>query len=195
MLRAGANWAILAAVAVTWTLGCIEPAPGAGGKQREAGGRETRRRETSAYLQPAARPAHPAHAVFGNAIELVGWDLEPPAPAPGEWVTLTLYWRALDELDTSWRVFVHLDGREGQERIHGDHPPAAGTYPTDRWHRGDVVRDPVRIRVPRGYRGEALDAWVGWFSGETRLRITNPGEVRQDGDDRLLLAVVSLARR
>jgi hypothetical protein len=173
---------------VTLGAGCIERAPGAGGR-REGFDRGA----VSRYLNPVARPEHPARAVFGEVIELAGWSLEPERLSPGRAATLTLYWRALDEMETGWRVFVHVDGREGQARIHGDHSPAAGTYPTDVWRKGDLVRDPVRLSIPAGIRGDALDVWIGWYTGEERLHITNAGEVRHDGSDRLLLAVLPLA--
>lgn len=168
--------------------GCIERAPGSGGRRRTFD-----RGAASRYLNPAARPEHAAHAVFGGAIELVGWDLEPERLSPGQAATLTLHWRALDEMETGWRVFVHLDGREGQGRINGDHWPAGGTYPTDVWRKGDLVRDPVRFSIPAGFRGDGVDAWIGWYAGEERLHITNAGEVRHDGNDRLLLAALPLA--
>jgi hypothetical protein len=168
--------------------GCIERAPGAGGRRQNFD-----RAAASRYLNPAARPEHAAHAIFGSVIELVGWDLEPERLSPGRAATLTLYWRALDEIETGWRVFVHVDGHEGQERIHGDHWPAGGTYPTDAWRKGDLVRDPVRFSLPPDFHGDAVDAWIGWYAGEERLHIANAGEVRHDGNDRLLLAVLPLA--
>jgi len=180
--------ALLAAGLAALAAGCIERAPGAGGRRRSFD-----RGAASRYLNPVARPQHAAHAVFGGAIELVGWDLDPERLEPGRAATLTLYWRSLEETETGWRVFVHLDGREGQERIHGDHWPAGGAYPTDAWRKGDLVRDPVVFSVPAGFRADAVDAWIGWFAGEERLRISNAGEVRHDGSDRLLLAALPLA--
>ena len=180
--------ALLAAGLAALAAGCIEPAPGAGNRHRSVD-----RSAASRYLNPAARPQHAAHAVFGGAIELVGWDLEPERLEPGHAATLTLYWRSLEEMETGWRVFVHLDVHEGQERIHGDHWPAGGTYPTDAWRKGDLVRDPVRFSVPPGLRADGVDAWIGWYAGEERLHISNAGEVRHDGSDRLLLAVLPLA--
>ncbi len=164
---------------------CVERAPGSGGRRATFV-----RRPAARYLAPPEAPRHPAHAIFGGAIELVGWSLEPEPLERGRPATLTLYWRAQNELEASYQVFVHLDGREGEDRIHGDHPPAGGTLPTEAWRRGDLVRDPVRVAIPPGYRGEALDLWVGWYAGAERLAIANAGEVRHDGENRLLLAAV-----
>lgn len=167
---------------------CVERAPGAARRARE-------RAAAAAFLGPAAPPRHAARAVFGNVIALDGWDLEPETFSPGTDATLTLRWRALDEVEGAWKVFVHVDGRAGQPRINADHWPAGGTWPTDAWARGEPVRDPVRFAVPERYPGTALDVWVGFYQGEERLAITNVGEVQHDGRDRLFLATIPLAPR
>ncbi len=167
---------------------CVEPAPGSGGARRTAD-----RAAAAAYLGPADPPRHPARAVFGTVIAREGWDLAPESLAPGASATLTLHWRALDEVEGSWKVFVHLDSRVGQPRINADHWPAGGTWPTGSWSRGDRVRDPVRFTVPAGWRGESLDVWVGWYRGEERLGIVDAAGVRNDGRDRLFLATIPLA--
>lgn len=168
---------------------CVEPAPGSGAARRTPD-----RAAAAAWLDPGTPPRHAARAVFGNVIALDGWDLEPERLAPGASATLTLRWRALDEVEGTWKVFVHVDSRVGQPRINADHWPAGGAWPTDAWARGDRVRDPVRFTVPAGWGGEALDLWVGWYQGEERLRIVNAAEARSDGRDRLFLATVPLAR-
>ena len=168
---------------------CVERAPGSGGARRARD-----RSAAMTFLGPAAPPRHVARAVFGNVIALDGWDLEPETLSPGAGATLTLRWRALDEVEGSWKVFVHVDGRVGQPRIIADHWPAGGTWPTDAWVRGESVRDPVRFAIPEGYPGTAIDIWVGFYQGEERLRIVNADEARTDGRDRLLLATVPLGR-
>ncbi|HEU4381860.1 MAG TPA: hypothetical protein VFR85_00045 [Anaeromyxobacteraceae bacterium] len=167
---------------------CVERAPGSGSARPQPD-----RAAAAAWLSPGALPRHASRAVFGNVIALDGWDLEPEALSPGVTATLTLHWRALDEVEGAWKVFVHVDGRAGQPRINADHLPAGGAWPTDAWSRGDRVRDPVRFGVPPGWRGEALDVWVGWYQGEERLRIVNAAELRTDRRDRLFLTSIPLA--
>ncbi len=168
---------------------CVERAPGSGATRRAPD-----RSAAAAFLRPATSPRHPTRAVFGNVIALDGWDLVPETLSPGTSATLTLRWRALDEVEGTWRVFVHVDGRAGQPRINADHWPAGGTWPTDAWVRGEAVLDPVSFTIPERYPpGDALDIWVGFYRGEERLKIVNTGEVRHDGRDRLFLATVPLA--
>jgi hypothetical protein len=56
------------------------------------------------------------------------------------------------------------------------------------------VRDRVRFAVPGDFRGEVLDAWVGWYVGSERLHLSDPGASRHDGHDRLLLAPLPVSR-
>jgi hypothetical protein len=141
-------------------------------------------------VRGGVRPRFPAGARLGGTIELVGLDAEPPELRAGEPVALTLYWRALDPVDGRWRVFVHVDARDGRARLHGDHAPAGGAFPTSAWARGDLVRDPVSIRVPSDWTAGWADVWVGLHDGEERLEVTAPGPLRTDGEQRLLAATL-----
>ncbi|HZX96852.1 MAG TPA: hypothetical protein VFE90_20195 [Myxococcales bacterium] len=142
-------------------------------------------------LLPAPADVVPIGAVFGNAAELVAYKLEPPQLAPGQRSKLTLYWRCRAEMET-WHIFVHLDDAGGAgERIHAEHDPAGGRFPTDAWKPGDVIADSFEF-VP-GSR--PLILFVGLYSqGENRLPLNTPGRGRDDGNNRLLAGVLPVAR-
>jgi hypothetical protein len=135
----------------------------------------------------------PVSAVFGNAIELVGYRLEPAALVPGQAARVTFFWRCRAELNEPWHVFVHLDDATGSGmRINGDHDPATGRFPTDAWRVGDVIADPIVFGVDRF----PLMLFVGFYSaGESRLPLSTPGRGRSDGHDRLLAGILPLARQ
>lgn len=174
--------ALLAALTIS---GCIERAPGSAARTRERGS------TASKYtVAGAVSPQVRNRAIFGGVIELVGYDLEPARVAPGETATLTFFWKAITEVDAQYKVFVHLDGREGQSRINGDHFPAEGRYMTDAWRPGDVVRDRIRFTVPSGFRGDMIDMWIGWFNGEERLHVTNPQDTQHDGEHRVFAGMI-----
>lgn len=140
---------------------------------------------------PPPPDAHPVGAVFGNAAELLAWKLEPPALVPGQRARLTLYWRCRAELD-AWHIFVHLDDAAGTgDRIHAEHDPAGGRFPTDAWKPGDFIADSFFF-VP-GH--DPLLLFLGFYSqGEMRLPLTSPGRGRDDGNNRLLVGVLPVAR-
>jgi hypothetical protein len=132
---------------------------------------------------------HPVGAVFGGAAELVGYRVQPATLAPGQRAHLTLVWRCRAEMDL-WHVFVHLDDAAGN-RIHAEHDPAGGRYPTDAWRPGDLISDVV-VFTPGT---SPLMMYVGFYTqGENRLHLDSPGRGRDDGRDRLLAGVLPIAR-
>ena len=132
---------------------------------------------------------NPVGAVFGGAAELVGYRLEPATLVPGQRARLTLVWRCRAEMDL-WHVFVHLDDGVGN-RIHAEHDPAGGRYPTDAWRPGDLISDDV-VFTPGT---SALMMYVGFYTqGENRLHLDSPGRGRDDGRDRLLVGVLPIGR-
>src|ERR1700730_14697191 len=128
---------------------------------------------------------------FGNAAELVGYRLEPPQLVPGQGARLSLFWRCRSELEP-WHVFVHLDDAQGSgARIPAEHDPAQGRSPTDAWRPGDLVADPIAF-APGAH---PLNLFVGFYTqGDSRLPITSPGRGRDDGQSRLFLGTLELAR-
>jgi hypothetical protein len=135
--------------------------------------------------------AVPVGAVFAGAAELAAYKTEPPQLVPGQRFRLTLYWRCRTALE-AWHVFVHLDDPSGGDaRIHAEHDPAGGRYPTDAWRPGDLVADSVMVTAGR----TPLALYLGFFSnGENRLQLDSPGRGRDDGNNRLFAGLLQLAR-
>ena len=152
--------------------------------------REVDRGALSDVLLTAVPPGlTPLGAVFGGSAELVGYRLEPAALVPGQRTRLTLVWRCRAEMD-SWRIFVHLDDPAGS-RIHAEHDPAGGRYPTDAWRPGDLVADAI-VFTPGT---NPLRFYVGLYTqGENRLHLDSPGRGHDDGKDRLLAGVLPAGR-
>ena len=141
-------------------------------------------------MVPPPPDATPVDAVFGNSAELLAYKLEPPALVPGQRAKMTLYWRCKAEMD-AWHIFVHLDDATGTgERIHAEHDPAGGRFPTDAWKPGDLIADTfwfVPVRNP-------LLFYLGFYTqGDNRLTLNTPGRGRDDGNNRLLAGVLPLA--
>jgi len=141
-------------------------------------------------LVPPPADATPVGAVFGNAAELVGYKLDPPQLAPGQRTRLTFYWRCRAELE-AWHIFVHLEDAGGTgERIHAEHDPAGGRFPTDAWKPGDTIADAFYFVANK----DPLILYLGFYSqAEARLPITSPGRGRDDGTSRLVAGVLPLA--
>lgn len=108
---------------------------------------------------------------FEDKIELVGWMVDPREPSPGSPMTMTLFWKALDDNLANWRVFVHIDA--AGQRIHGDHDPVEGLFPTRNWRKGDLVRDDHKVVVKRTISPARFTFYAGLYRGSTRMKITD----------------------
>ena len=82
---------------------------------------------------------------LGNVATLVGADLQMP-PSPNHPITVTLVWRAETETHTSYRVFLHLIGTDGQLVAQSDGVPAEWARPTTGWLPGEYITD-VRVLI------------------------------------------------
>jgi len=149
-----------------------------------------------AYHIPAGEtavsgPQHTVDAVWDEQIVLLGYDLPQESAAPGEEITVTLYWSPLREIDTRYTVFVHLLGEEnpatgsplwGQK----DSEPCLGFYPTAVWREGEIIRDEVNFTVAADAPPGMYDLAVGLYTWPdfTRLRV---GE-----DDTYMLAQIAI---
>jgi hypothetical protein len=85
--------------------------------------------------------AHKIEANFGDRATLLGYNLSPTSPQPGETLQLTLYWRAEKEMNRSYKVFAHLLDSEGRISAQHDAVPADWTRPTTGWLPGEIVTD------------------------------------------------------
>ncbi len=141
---------------------------------------------TGSILLEATPPdMQPVGAVFGGRAKLLGTTLDPARPTPGRQVTVTFYWTAVGPMEEEYQVFLHGDAvGEKQSRIHGDHFPAGGRYPTDVWREGDVIRDEFTIFIPPGYGGKHLGLFTGLYKGDHRVPLTDGGVRPQTGDNR-----------
>jgi 4-amino-4-deoxy-L-arabinose transferase-like glycosyltransferase len=151
-------------------------------------GRENENFLAKYVLAAPPRTQHPVHAMFEDKIELVGYDLELPHGAyvgAGESFKVTWYWRALHPIPGGFQIFLHVDG-QGQ-RLNGDHEAVDGKYPTRLWDTGDVVVDEQTLAVPANYRPGEYTMFIGFYAGETRLRIV---EGPKDDSNRVPAGVV-----
>ncbi|MEL6181587.1 MAG: carbohydrate-binding family 9-like protein, partial [Myxococcota bacterium] len=134
-------------------------------------------------------------ANFGGSIDMLGLDVSPAKPKPGQEVTLTWYWRCTQEMSVNWQVFVHFDnGGPPAMRQGMDHHPVRDLYQTTRWKKGQIIKDIQKVRVRADYPGGKGEFWVGlWNPAKgSRMELTNPGDVKHDGQNRVLIGTVDL---
>ena len=126
-----------------------------------------------------------ANVVFDSSIKLLGYTMVPAKPKPGTTVKVTYYWTPLKLTAENFLIFIHGDGVDRkQSRIHGDHYPARGAYPTDVWRIGDIIADEMNITIPMGYGARHLGLFSGLYIGKRRLTITSAGSRPKTSDNR-----------
>ncbi|MCL5025884.1 MAG: glycosyltransferase family 39 protein, partial [Chloroflexi bacterium] len=149
----------------------------------------------------ALRVRHPLDVRLGDAIALLGYDLDTDeyqvrdtrtlvaltdnpiqlsfpkcTYRASDTVEFTLYWRALHPLEGDYTVFVHLQDAAGRLWGQADGQPAMGSHPTSRWRAGEVIVDKYRLRIDGAAPPGDYSLRVGMYLLSTmeRLGVSGP---------------------
>jgi hypothetical protein len=173
--------AFLAAFALLGESACIVEAPG-GDKSPP---------RTQAVVPQVPPLSTTIGANLDGKVELAASSIVPGRISPGEQAKVTFYFKVLEELDKDYMVFVHVEDAEGRSvRLNLDHRPAGGTYPTTQWRKSETVKDEFFLTLPAGISSKRLNLWAGLWEPQADVRLTlrNPDSVRNDGNNRVLVA-------
>ena len=91
---------------------------------------------------------NPVDIKFGDQMALIGFELDKRVVAPGESLTVTLWWEALDDPVLDYTVFVHYILPPDATWAQKDEEPQDGASPTSGWAKGDVIDDRYTIALP-----------------------------------------------
>ena len=115
--------------------------------------------------------------VFGDAIRLVGSEVDAAEVGVGGAATVTLYWEALQPIDRVYAVYVHLIDDDGVIEAQRDTYPGLGRYPTPLWRPGQVFADRIPLYVPEtAYAPLDTDVRVGLYGSDGQRLATSSGE-------------------
>ena len=112
--------------------------------------------------------AHPLHARFGDALELLGYDyvIYNAVHAQQLPATVTTYWRVLRPLEDGLNISLFFSRDDGAIVYHYEGPTATGLwYPPSRWQPGEVIR----IETPVLSVGRLRDVMVAVVAGGRSL--------------------------
>jgi hypothetical protein len=133
----------------------------------------------------------PTNVSFGEAITLLGLQAPSRSAAtlqvvPGQPLTISLVWQALDLVDRDYTITVQLLDEQQQVLVQRDGIPGSGAAPTGSWAVGEVVVDEITLDIPAGADPGPSQLLVALYHLETgeRLRLPN-------GLDHLTIPVVS----
>ena len=91
---------------------------------------------------------NPIAVNFSDKIELIGYDLSAQIAAPGESITLTLYWRGMKDMKDDYVVFANIINKATLTKYAASNAmPANWTRPTSTWAVGEIVEDVHTLTV------------------------------------------------
>jgi hypothetical protein len=136
--------------------------------------------------------AQACQASLGDSVDLLGYDVETVVKL-GENVEVTLYWRARQEMETSYKVFVHLYDARGEILAQQDRVPGLGARPTTAWQQGEVLADRYSLPVGLDSVPGPYQLAVGLYDPQTGGRLAAYGaDGARLSEDRILLRKVQV---
>ena len=109
---------------------------------------------------------------------------------PGDLVTLTLYWRVLDDVTTRPpTVFVHARELGASRTVTQADHAMLGQKETPPWHEGDIVEDSIDFKVPANFAVDTLEVLAGLYEGNTRFKVESGPHEK---DDRVVVATIAI---
>jgi hypothetical protein len=93
-------------------------------------------------------PEHVVGATLDGSLTLVGHNMEPSEPGPGQELEVSLYWRVEEELSQDYHTYVHVLDKDGQTVAQSDHRPGQEYYPSSLWQPGEILLDVHVLPIP-----------------------------------------------
>jgi hypothetical protein len=129
-------------------------------------------------------------AALGDEATLAGFDVSPVSPRPGDTLTVTLVWQARTTSTSSYHVFLHLLGPQGQMVSQSDGIPAGWSRPTTGWVAGEYIIDEHTLAIPPDGPVGAYTLVTGLYDPGSGTRLIGP-----DGTDAVALTTMVVEAR
>jgi len=161
-----------------------------GGARLETAGGEGALQLSRISVRP--RPGdvpNPVSINLSDKLELIGYSLDERAVAPGDTVSLTLYWRALTRMEINYELFVHVLGKENQIWANNQGPITDRATCTNRWETGVVVTEERELTLADETPPGFYDLELGVYApAGGRLKVLADGG--REVSNRILLATI-----
>jgi hypothetical protein len=131
----------------------------------------------------ALSQAKPINATFARQIQLMAFD-KTGALAPGNVVSITLYWKTNTPIERATTVFIHVYDDQGQLIAQQDATPVLGTFPTNKWETNTIIVDQYQLTIPNNSRPKILG--VGMYDSQTQVRLEVTDAQGQSISDRFV---------
>jgi hypothetical protein len=146
------------------------------------------------YLSASRLPAPslPQGTSLGDVVELVAIRLDEAAIQRGTALPLTLYWRAMAPMDTSYTVFVQAVDEAGVKSGQIDRLPCDGGCSTNTWRPGDLVGESYDLYIPADAPSGRYQLIAGMYNLATGERLPLRDAHGNAVGDHLLLGQVEV---
>lgn len=91
---------------------------------------------------------NPQQQDFANDLMLVGYEYQRRVLAAGDELVVTLYWRALRDVESDYLIKLRLVDEGGREVVAVERRPESGQSPTSAWHEGLTLQDAHQLNLP-----------------------------------------------
>jgi hypothetical protein len=108
-------------------------------------------------------PESATDLALDHSLVLIGYDLEPDTPSPGEELHVTLYWGVKEDLVEDYHSYVHLVDEEGRVVAQSDHQPGGSYYPTSLWQPAEMLVDEHVFAIPIDGTESTLQLLAGMY--------------------------------
>jgi hypothetical protein len=135
----------------------------------------------------------PISANLEGKVELLAYAKDSARYAPGETMSVSLYWLALHGPEQDYKTFVHLtDADVARQPAQHDGDPGGGFSPTTRWLPGEIVPDTHHLILPRDLAPGRYLLWAGMYAHETVRNLAVLSADVPTADDRVLLGEIEV---
>ena len=125
-------------------------------------------------------------ARFGDAVELIGYEVQPETVEAGRDVRVKYVFRALRELESTDSLFVHV--LHQGKFLNEDHVPAHGAFPLHKWEEGTYIIDEHTVHIPGTWKSGEAKLAIGFWSKKTKGRYEVSSEELEVDEKRLIVA-------
>ncbi len=139
---------------------------------------------------PSAAPLPPFD--FNAPVRLEGFDIAQTRIKRGQPLVLLLYWKALENIDQDYTVFVHLADGQGQQIAGYDSQPRRGEAPTSQWRLNQRVVDALLFPTNDVPSGDNYRLEIGLYHQRTMQRLSIIDQRGQTVTDKIVIEGIAI---
>ncbi|MCL4466736.1 MAG: glycosyltransferase family 39 protein [Chloroflexi bacterium] len=114
---------------------------------------------------------NPVGVALGDLVKLAGYEVAGQAN-PGGGLRVDLFWEARGTVSDDLTVFLHLADDKGLPLAQDDAKPGRGSYPTNTWLPGMIVRDQHNLALPVDLPQGKYHLAVGLYDAASGRRLS-----------------------